>query len=250
MQIRSLLLCVNVAQAYAALRLPTARARVRALSQRAHASRAGTNARLPPTSARAATARRDASPLPADVRGGADASLGLDASPLLPAAVGAATACLGIAYAACLKRSIAIIWRRPGGPWFVPAITAAGGAAVGAAARGGVHGVGAFVEAARGAAPWPAASAALPPLLLASLAGTACGFSVGPEAPMVAAGGLVGACVQSNFQTRRGDASRACVLERSTDSVGSGRLRRGGDVRLQRGACVPEHSRPARPGGR
>ena len=121
-----------------------------------------------------------------------------------PLAIGASTACLGLAYKRCLVALLVALWRgvpaaAPGaGPWLVPAITGCGGAfvaAVFAARPGGVFGVGAFVAAGRGAAPWPSPADALPRLLAASLLSTAFGFSVGPEAPMVAAGGVVGAAL-------------------------------------------------------
>ena len=79
-------------------------------------------------------------------------------APLAPLAIGAATAGLGAAYAAALRASLRVVWRGlPAQRWLVPAITTAGGVAVGgvAIAGGGFFGVGNYVAAARGAAPWP-----------------------------------------------------------------------------------------------
>ena len=132
-------------------------------------------------------------------------------APLAPLAIGAATAGLGAAYAAALRASLRVVWRGlPAQPWLVPAITTAGGVAVGgvAIAGGGFFGVGNYVAAARGAAPWPRARA-VGPLLAASLLTTAAGLSVGPEAPMVAAGAVCGAALARRYRLDEREAAFA-----------------------------------------
>ena len=132
-------------------------------------------------------------------------------APLAPLAIGAATAGLGAAYAAALRASLRVVWRGlPAQRWLVPAITTAGGVAVGgvAIAGGGFFGVGNYVAAARGAAPWPRARA-VGPLLAASLLTTAAGLSVGPEAPMVAAGAVCGAALARRYRLDEREAAFA-----------------------------------------
>ena len=95
---------------------------------------------------------------------------------------------MGAAYAAALRLALRF-WQRAPAPWAIPCATAAGGAVVGALARRApAFGVAGYIAAARGSRPFPEARTHLLPFLLTSLATTAFGFSVGPEAPMVVAG--------------------------------------------------------------
>ena len=181
---------------------------------------------LSTTAAAAYTPRRRVQPpkaLRRTVRGGSSAAQDTASAPppaavhptwapLAPLAIGAATAGLGAAYAAALRASLRVVWRGlPAQRWLVPAITTAGGVAVGGvaiAAGGGFFGVGNYVAAARGAAPWPRARA-VGPLLAASLLTTAAGLSVGPEAPMVAAGAVCGAALARRYRLDEREAAFA-----------------------------------------
>lgn len=161
-------------------------------------------------------------PLPANEANDATATVQPTWAPMAPLAIGAATACLGVAYAAALQASLRVIWSGlPAQRYLVPAITTAGGIAVGgvAVASKGFFGVGNFVAAARGAAPWPRARA-IGPLLVASLLTTAAGLSVGPEAPMVAAGAVCGAAIARRYRLDEREAAFAGAAGALTTFLG------------------------------
>ena len=126
-----------------------------------------------------------------------------------PLVIGAAAAVMGAAYAAALRFALKL-WQRAPAPWAIPCATAAGGAVVGALARRApAFGVAGYIAAARGARPFPEARTHLAPFLLTSLATTAFGFSVGPEAPMVVAGAMLGAAMGRRVGGRERDAALA-----------------------------------------
>ena len=126
-----------------------------------------------------------------------------------PLVIGAAAAVMGAAYAAALRLALRF-WQRAPAPWAIPCATAGGGAVVGALARRApAFGVAGYIAAARGSRPFPEARTHLAPFLLTSLATTAFGFSVGPEAPMVVAGAMLGAAMGRRVGGRERDAALA-----------------------------------------
>lgn len=175
-----------------------------------------------PASAASSSTRPASASQPASEANGATATVQPTWAPLAPLGIGAATACLGVLYAAALQASLRVIWSGlPARRWLVPAITTAGGVAVGgvAVASKGFFGVGNFVAAARGAAPWPRARA-IGPLLVASLLTTATGLSVGPEAPMVAAGAVCGAAIARRYRLDEREAAFAGAAGALTTFLG------------------------------
>jgi len=133
-----------------------------------------------------------------------DASLPDSKISLHAVALGVGTACMGTAYARCLKSAVSTVWTKlpaalplTNPTLFIPAACTFGGLLVGLMA---VNMQGYTMPALIGAqqstsgAPGGASPAAfVAPVLLLSLITSTFGFSVGPEAPMVVAGSLVGA---------------------------------------------------------
>mmetsp|Transcript_11812 Transcript_11812/g.33695 ORF Transcript_11812/g.33695 Transcript_11812/m.33695 type:complete len:559 (+) Transcript_11812:178-1854(+) len=125
-------------------------------------------------------------------------------------AVGAATAAMGFAYGKVLDLTVRGVWEQVpallaargvalGGGAYIAATMAAGGLVMGLLSAGlkPAYIVAEFVSNLSGSRPTslPSLLPALPNLLLLSLVTSTFGFSVGPEAPMVCAGGLVGAAL-------------------------------------------------------
>ena len=126
-----------------------------------------------------------------------------DDPPLLPAAavLGIGTACMGTAYAKALRFTVSSVWTRlpaalalPDPTLFVPAACTLGGAVVGLLAVNlPTTGMPDFIGKQRSTMDsLPGIRPYLAPVLLLSLLTSTFGFSVGPEAPMVVAGALVG----------------------------------------------------------
>jgi H+/Cl- antiporter ClcA len=131
------------------------------------------------------------------------------------AGVGVLTAALGLLYARVLSASVTAVWHRlpqalmtKGGysihpVWYITTTCTVGGLLVGllssVPAWQSSFTVAAFVALLAGPREEPlqipSCRAGLPSVLLLSLVTATCGFSVGPEAPMVCAGALVGAAV-------------------------------------------------------
>uniref|UniRef100_A0A7S3RW28 Chloride channel protein n=1 Tax=Emiliania huxleyi TaxID=2903 RepID=A0A7S3RW28_EMIHU len=120
------------------------------------------------------------------------------------AALGAGTACMGTLYARCLRFAVTLVWRRlpaalplADATLFVPAACTVGGLLVGLTALR-LQGytmpelIARYQDEA-GAPGGASPAASVLPVLLLSLLTSTFGFSVGPEAPMVVAGSLVGA---------------------------------------------------------
>lgn len=137
--------------------------------------------------------------------------------------VGAATAAMGFAYGKVLDLTVRGVWEKVpallatkgvalGGGTYIAATMATGGLIMGLLSSGltPTYIVAEFVSNLSGSRPssLPRLLPALPNLLLLSLITSTFGFSVGPEAPMVCAGGLVGAAMARRWY--------------SDESVGSG----------------------------
>ena len=147
-----------------------------------------------------------------------------ESSSILPAVVvGSVTATLGFAYGKVLSAAVHALWTslpsiliRNGvqiNPrYYIPSVLGFGGLLMGvlSAKLPGTFTVADFVSA-FSAVPsdsLPSSRTSLLPLLLLSLVTSTFGFSVGPEAPMVCAGGLVGA----SLARRWFDKSKATTL--------------------------------------
>ena len=128
-----------------------------------------------------------------------------DESPSLlhAAALGAGTACMGTAYAKCLKASVSFVWTKlptilplADPTLFIPMVCTLGGLIVGllAISLTGFT-MPQLIGAQQSTSDSPGGATPgkyLAPVLLLSLLTSTFGFSVGPEAPMVVAGSLVG----------------------------------------------------------
>jgi len=137
-------------------------------------------------------------------------------SPLAAAAVlGVGTSCMGTAYAKALKASVTAVWISAPAAFkladptlYIPAICTLGGALIGLLAAN-LQSVGMPNFIAKQQSDddsLPGVRPFLAPLLLLSLLTSTFGFSVGPEAPMVVAGALVGSAFAKRVY---GDADHA-----------------------------------------
>ena len=143
-----------------------------------------------------------------------------DSSDVLKASVcvGAVTAMMGYLYGKVLSRCLGAVWttlpallsERLGGAtlspvWFITSTMTLGGILIGIISSRikGAYTVADFVSAfssvSAEARRLPQSRASLPPLLALSLLTSVFGFSLGPEAPMVCAGGIVGTSISRRW---------------------------------------------------